>query len=194
VSRLETIPLPRPLEAYRRRVMRRLHRTPDIERLRANGLRIGRDVFIGGGTFLDPDFCFLIEIGDETTISIDVFILAHDASTRREIGFSRVAPVRIGSGVFVGARAMILPGITIGDGAVVAAASVVTRDVAPGDIVAGNPARPLARTDAYLETHRRRLAERPNWEREGHTNATGITPENRDAMRRALDGGEAYIR
>jgi acetyltransferase-like isoleucine patch superfamily enzyme len=51
------------------------------------------------------------------------------------------APIEIGDHVWIGARAMVLKGVTIGDGAVVAAASVVTKDVAPGTLVAGSPAR-----------------------------------------------------
>jgi maltose O-acetyltransferase len=50
--------------------------------------------------------------------------------------------VRIGSDVWIGGGAIILPGVTIGDGAVIGAGSVVTRDVGAGLIVAGNPARP----------------------------------------------------
>jgi acetyltransferase-like isoleucine patch superfamily enzyme len=53
------------------------------------------------------------------------------------------APIRIGRHVLVGTGAMILKGVTIGDGAVVAAGSVVTRDVEAGAIVAGNPAKRL---------------------------------------------------
>ena len=50
--------------------------------------------------------------------------------------------MRIGSDVWIGGGAIILPGVTIGDGAVIGAGSVVTRDVAPGVTVTGNPARP----------------------------------------------------
>ncbi len=50
-------------------------------------------------------------------------------------------PVVIGDHVWIGARALICPGVTIGEGAVVGAGAVVTRDVAPYAIVAGNPAR-----------------------------------------------------
>jgi acetyltransferase-like isoleucine patch superfamily enzyme len=54
-----------------------------------------------------------------------------------------IVPVAIGDNVWIGAKAIILKGVTIGDGAVVAAGSVVTKDVAPGVLVAGNPARTL---------------------------------------------------
>jgi maltose O-acetyltransferase len=194
MTRLLYMPLPRALDRRRRRMIHWLRRVPDLERLQAAGLQLGRDVFVGGGTYLDPDFCFLISIGDETTISLEVFILAHDASTRLHVGYSRVAPVRIGRQVFVGARAVILPGVTIGDGAIVAAGSVVTRDVPAGTVVGGNPARELMSTETYLQRHRDRLAARPAWERPGHTVESGLTPENRAKMLQALDEGEAYIR
>jgi maltose O-acetyltransferase len=93
----------------------------------------------------------------------------------------------------VGARAIVLPGVTIGDDAIVAAGSVVTRDVAAGTVVAGNPARALMRTDDYVAHHRSRLRERPAWDREGWTAASGVTPERRAEMLRALADGEAYI-
>lgn len=58
------------------------------------------------------------------------------------------SPVRIGDNVWIGEFASILPGVTVGDGAVVGSHSVVTHDVDPGTVVAGNPARPLKRWDA----------------------------------------------
>ena len=56
-----------------------------------------------------------------------------------------VGTIDIGEDVFIGARAMVLPGVTVGTGAVVGAGAVVTRDVAPWMIVVGNPARPIKR-------------------------------------------------
>ena len=62
----------------------------------------------------------------------------------------QTAPIRICADAFIGARAFVLPGITVGKSAVVGACSVVTRNVAAGTVVAGNPAKPLALS---LEAH-----------------------------------------
>ena len=56
----------------------------------------------------------------------------------------QTAPIRIGADVFIGARAFLLPGVHIGEGAIVGACSVVTRSVPAASVVAGNPARPLS--------------------------------------------------
>jgi maltose O-acetyltransferase len=189
-----TFPLPRSLDRLRRRVIFRLRGWPDMERLQAEGLTVGRDVFVAGaGTLLDPEFLHLISIGDETTISLGVIVLAHDASTWNHVGYSRVAPVTIGRRVFVGARAVILPGVTIGDGAIVAAGSIVTRDVQAGMVVGGNPARPLMTVRDYIARHDPGAADRPLWGEHGWTTRTGITPERRQAMRDALADGEGFI-
>jgi acetyltransferase-like isoleucine patch superfamily enzyme len=76
-----------------------------------------------------------MHVGAETYIAFDAAILAHD--------FTRglYLHTRIGRHCFIGARSIILPGITIGDESVVAAGSVVTKDVPPRSLVAGNPAR-----------------------------------------------------
>ncbi len=77
------------------------------------------------------------------------FTLEHDPNS--EDFANRGAPVRIGDRVFIGARAIILPGVTIREGAVVAAGAVVTHDVEPFAIVAGVPARPIGQRSEDLE-------------------------------------------
>lgn len=57
----------------------------------------------------------------------------------------QTAPIRVGAHAFVGARAFVMPGVTIGARAIVGAAAVATKDVAPAVIVAGNPARPIGK-------------------------------------------------
>lgn len=75
-----------------------------------------------------------VHVGAETYVAFDVAILAHDRTRHM------YAHTRIGSRCFIGARSIILPGIEIGDGSVVAAGSVVTKNVPPATLVGGNPA------------------------------------------------------
>lgn len=82
-----------------------------------------------------------IEIGEKTCIGEYVKLLAgyHDISSTN-FAF-RTKPIKIGSCVWIATGAMVLPGVTIGDGAVIAAGSVVTKDVEPWTVVGGNPAK-----------------------------------------------------
>lgn len=105
-------------------------------------LRIGRRVFINSGCkFQDQGG---ITIGDDTLVGHNCVIatLNHVMDPDHR-GDMIPAPVRIGSKVWIGANATLLPGVTIGDGAIIAAGAVVTRDVAPRTIVAGVPAKPI---------------------------------------------------
>jgi maltose O-acetyltransferase len=120
------------------------------------GTSIGKDVFIGPGVTLDWAFGHLITIGDETTIVSGSRILCHDAASNRRLGVTWCAPVAVGRRVYVGADALIMPGVTIGDDAVVAAGAVVTKDVAAGAIVAGVPATTISST-VELDERRRAL-------------------------------------
>ena len=92
-----------------------------------------------------------ITIGQHCTFSWDVQVLDNDfhALTVDGVEQPSVAPVRIGDRVWVGTRAVVLKGVSIGDGAVVAAGAVVTRDVPAGAVVGGTPARVIGRADSW---------------------------------------------
>jgi acetyltransferase-like isoleucine patch superfamily enzyme len=92
-----------------------------------------------------------VRIGRDCTVSWDVQILDNDFHAITVDGEARpaVAPVRIGDRVWIGTSALVLKGVTIGDGAVVAAGAVVTRDVPAGAIVAGTPAKVVGRVDSW---------------------------------------------
>ena len=108
----------------------------------------GFNVHLGRGVFLNFDCVILdvvrVEIGDGTQIgpAVQIYTADHprDPAQRRE-GWEFGKPVRIGRNVWIGGGAIILPGVTIGDDALIGAGSVVTRDVPAGATVAGNPAR-----------------------------------------------------
>jgi len=84
-----------------------------------------------------------IIIGDNVSISAEVCILTADHDLQSEQFDGRSQPVNIHDYVFVGTRAMILPGVTLGRNSAVAAGAVVTKDVPPCTIVAGVPAKPI---------------------------------------------------
>jgi len=82
-----------------------------------------------------------ITIGKNAAISHDVTIMDSDAHDMDYPGYRMTKPVVIGNNVWIGSRAMILKGVKIGDGAVVAAGAVVTKDVPANTVVAGSPAK-----------------------------------------------------
>jgi maltose O-acetyltransferase len=125
---------------------------------RKAGLTIGDNVKIQEGVvFSDP---YLITIGNNVTIAPFVYFMAHDASTKRALNVTRIGRIVVGDDVFLGARSTIAPGVTIGSGAIVAACSVVTKDVEPDSLVKGNPARPAdISVSEWLEAKRAVIAE-----------------------------------
>jgi acetyltransferase-like isoleucine patch superfamily enzyme len=114
------------------------------------GLKHGRDLNVQRGVDIsDPH---LVTIGDFVTLGPYAQLVAHDASYRRIIGYTRFGRITIGNRVFVGQRATILPGVSVGDEAIIAAGAVVESDVPPRTIVAGNPAKVVKQlTNAELK-------------------------------------------
>ncbi len=92
-----------------------------------------------------------VSIGAFCSISWDVQILDNDFHTMTVSGVEQpsTAPVVLGDRVWIGTRALILKGVTVGDGAVIAAGAVVTKDVPPGAVVAGIPAKVVGQADSW---------------------------------------------
>ncbi len=110
----------------------------------------GYNIRLGAGAFLNFSCVILdvttVTIGEGTQIGPAVQIYAADHPrdpVERKAGLESAKPVAIGRNCWIGGGAIILPGVTIGDDAIVGAGSVVTRDVPAGATVAGNPARLL---------------------------------------------------
>jgi maltose O-acetyltransferase len=117
-------------------------------------LSIGEDVVITGPLHVDVGAS--VAIGDRTYIGHDVTLLTLDheiASSQQRCGELQVGPIAIGSGAWLGSKVIVLPGVTIGDGAIVAAGAVVTRDVPANTIVGGVPARVLRELPSDGSTH-----------------------------------------
>ena len=119
-------------------------------------VHFGKDVFINfNSVFVDDDDIY---VGDNTMFGPNVTVVTanHPISPRLRIPKLQYnKPVRIGKNVWVGAGAIILSGVTIGDNSVIGAGSVVTRDVPPNSVVAGNPAKVIrnitANDDVYYD-------------------------------------------
>tara|TARA_R100001509_G_C4883381_1_gene221027 strand:+ start:5020 stop:5448 length:429 start_codon:yes stop_codon:yes gene_type:complete len=106
-------------------------------------VKVGKNVWI---SFASSGGCYIqgnngIEIGDNTIFSYGVKIVSANHSVHDYGRWIEVPPISIGSSVWIGANAIILPGVQIGDGAVIAAGSVVTKSVEANTVVAGNPAK-----------------------------------------------------
>jgi len=123
---------------------------------RLRGTKIGKYVDIASGVFIEESFPHLVEIEDHVDIGPNVIIVAHDSSahcldSKIPIVCKKVV---IRRNAYIGAGAIILPGVTIGEYSIVAAGAVVTRDVPPRTIVAGIPARVIGKVDDHLERFR----------------------------------------
>lgn len=108
----------------------------------------GRNIIIGKNVFINSGCCFQdqggIEIGNNVLIGQQVVLatLNHDLQPNKRANMI-ASPIKIGNDVWIGAHATILPGVTIGDGAVIAAGAVVTKDVPKNTVVAGVPAKAI---------------------------------------------------
>ena len=107
--------------------------------LRSIGVKIGKDVSIGLSAMLDVFWPENIEIGDNSIIGYGAILLGHEFL----VDEWRTGKVRIGKNCVVGAQSLVMPGVTIGDGSIVAAYSLVNKDVPSGVLVGGVPARIL---------------------------------------------------
>lgn len=107
-------------------------------------IHLGRNIYINANcVILDSG---RVEIGDGTMIGPGAQIYCADHHRNvdlRRKGVERALPVTIGKDVWIGGCAILLPGVVIGDEAIIGAGAVVTKDVAPGASVVGNPAKPF---------------------------------------------------
>lgn len=125
----------------------KLHRDPNGY-ARSIGVKMGkgcRMIDLQMNTFGSEPF--LVTLGDNVTVSSGARFIAHDGGIhvfrKEHPDIDLVAPIVVGSNVFIGAEALILPGVIIGDNCVIGARAVVTKDIPTGSVAVGVPARPI---------------------------------------------------
>lgn len=105
------------------------------------GLIVGENFSRQPGCIIDKFHSWLISIGNNVTLAPRVHILAHDASTKVHLGYTKIGRVEIGNNVFVGADSIVLPNVKIGDNVIIGSGSVVSKDIPENSVVIGVPAR-----------------------------------------------------
>lgn len=163
-----------------------------MDHLIAGGMKVGKNVVIEPGAILDQRTPFLIEIGDNVAIANGARILTHDATAYKWAGYyTRLGRVHIRDNVFIAENVIILPGVTIGPNALVAAGSVVNKDIPPNSCVAGVPARFYSKFEEMLDRQRQGIQTRPLFKHE-----TLYYGDNKGAIascREAVKDGDAYV-
>lgn len=167
------------------KIKSKIRGTIDLDKLKKDGLIFGKNFDTQYGVIIDPGHCWLIEIGDNVTLAPRVHILAHDASMKKFLGYTRIAPVKIGNNVFVGGGSIILPGVTIEDNVIVAAGSVVSKNLKSGGVYAGSPASKIEDLSEFLKKNKLKKENSPFY---NETYIIGnITEEKKEQMKKELD-------
>ncbi|GAB5617072.1 hypothetical protein JCM31739_18970 [Faecalimonas canis] len=156
------------------------------------GLKVGKNFNRQQGSYIDPTHCFLVEIGDNVTFSIRVTILAHDASTKKSIGYTKIGKVVIGDNVFVGANVTILPNVVIGNNVVVGANSVVTKNIPDNCVAAGNPAKVICSIEEFIQRNTTKMENSQRFGKE-YRFSKSMTEQKKKEIIEAVQQGIAYI-
>lgn len=163
---------------FLKKLLYRLRGEFTTEQLINMGMIVGKNFNRLNGVILDPGHCWLIEIGDNVTMAPRVHVLCHDASTKQFIGYTKIAPVKIGDNVFIGAESVILPGVTIGNNVIIGANSTVTHDIPDNTVVCGTPAKKLYTTEEYIAKEKERMKSIPVYDATWTLNGN-ISSENK---------------
>lgn len=116
--------------------------------IRKMGCHVGKNTFFGDYVRMDTSYADMIYIGDYSHVTSGCRLLCHQrdltgycvGDNAASLGY-KTGEIHIGKGVMVGMETIIMPGVTIGDGAIIGAGSIVTRDIPAWTIATGRPAR-----------------------------------------------------
>ena len=175
-----------------RKIYHKYFRPDPLTELKKRGLTVGENFNMIGGVIIDGDHCWHITIGDNVTLAPRVHILAHDASTKMHLNYTKIGKVTIGNHVFIGASSIILPGVTIGNNVVIGAGSVVSHDLPDGVVAAGNPAKALGTLDDFLLRRWNEMKHFPCFGEE-YTARKNVTAEMKNEMNEKMKDRYGYV-
>lgn len=171
---------------------KQLHKTL-LDKLKENGLKVGNNFKMLPECIIDYSHCWHISIGDNVTLAPRVHILAHDASTKTHLNFTKIKNVTIGNNVFIGTSSIIMPGVTIGNDVIIGAGSVVTKDVSDNSVHIGNPAKFVCHTDEYMQKQQLSMNENNTFGEE-FTLRENVSSQMKDEMIESIKkNGVAFV-
>ena len=161
-----------------------------LNQLIANGLTLGKNVTIMPEVIIDTRYPYLISIGNNCSLSNGVVILAHDATTFKFTnGYTRIGKVDIKDNCSIGTNVIILPGVTIGPDVLIAAGSVVNKNIPPNSCVAGVPARFYYKFDDFIKNHEEQIKLLPSFD---YKEFSSPNNEYKEKIKIMLDKGQIY--
>ena len=163
------------------------------EKLIKMGLKVGSNFKRLNGVILDPSHCWLITIGNNVTMAPRVHILAHDASTKTFLDYTKIGCVNIGDNVFIGAESVVLPGVSIGNNVIIGANSTVTHSIPDNSVAVGSPAKIICTLDEYLQKEKARMESSVVYE-EDYTLGGNITAEKKKQQKDDLINRIGYVK
>lgn len=147
----------------------RLRSEISTEDLIALGLTVGKNFSRQEKTLIDQSHCWLITIGDDVTLAPRVHILAHDASTKKALGYTRIGVVNIGNNVVIGAN------------------SVVSRDIPDNSVAIGNPAKVICTYDEFVSRKKKELENNPCFDESYTLRNPNISEDMKKEMKEKLE-------
>lgn len=149
------------------KIKKKLKLTDDVKEYRRQGVSIGSNTYILNCN-LDRTHPHLIKIGNNCTLT-HCTLLTHDATTKRQLGKSKIGMITIGDNCFIGWNAIILPGVKIEDNCIIGAGCVISKDIPADSVAIGNPCKIIKKTSNYLNEQEKKMKNSPNFDKKYST-------------------------